>query len=80
MCTHRFGLPCWLSGKESACQCRSCEFYPSVRKICEEGNGNPLQYSCLVNPIERGGCKRAGHTLATKQKHRDSKLLMRLIL
>ena len=27
------GLPRWLSGKESACQCRRLEFYPWVRKI-----------------------------------------------
>ena len=27
------GLPRWLSGKESACQCRRCGFHPWVRKI-----------------------------------------------
>jgi len=27
------GLPRWLSGKESTCQCRRCEFNPWVRKI-----------------------------------------------
>ena len=27
------GLPRWLSGKESACQCRGCGFEPWVRKI-----------------------------------------------
>ena len=35
----------WLSGKESARQCR--RHSPWVRKIPGEGNGNPLQYSCL---------------------------------
>ena len=41
-----------------------------------EGNGNPLQYSCLENPMDRGAwratvhgvAKRAGHDLATKQQ------------
>ena len=39
-----------------------------------EGNGNPLQYSCLGDPMDRGawqtpwGCKRVGHDLATKQQ------------
>ena len=40
-----------------------------------EGNGNPLQYSCLGNPMDRSlagyspwGCKRVGHGLATEQK------------
>ena len=39
-----------------------------------EGNGNPLQYSCLENPMDRGawqatvhGVLRVGHNLATKQ-------------
>ena len=27
------GFPSWLSGKESACQCRKCVFYPRVGKI-----------------------------------------------
>ena len=38
-----------------------------------EGNGNPLQYSCLENPVDRGawqatvyGVVRVGHDLATK--------------
>ena len=38
-------------------------------------NGNPLQYSCLENPMDRGawwgyspwGHKKVGHDLATKQ-------------
>ena len=29
----REGLPCWLKGKESTCQCRRCRFDPWVRKI-----------------------------------------------
>ena len=35
-------------------------------------NGNPLLYSCLENPMDRGacpwGCKRVGHNLTTKQQ------------
>ena len=38
-----------------------------------EGNANPLQYSCLENPMDRGawqatvhGVARVGHDLATK--------------
>ena len=38
----------------------------------EEGNGNPLQYSCLENPMDRGswqsmvhGVARVGHNFAT---------------
>ena len=36
--------PRWLSGKEFTCQNRRCRF---------KENGNPLQYSCLENPMDR---------------------------
>ena len=48
------GLPCCLSSKESVCQCRRHWFNPWVRKIPGEGNGNPLQYSCLGHHMDRG--------------------------
>ena len=43
---------------------------PGSGRSPEEGNGNPLQYSCLENPMDRGawqaiqfmGSLRAGHT------------------
>ena len=50
------GLPRWLSGKESACQCRRCRdmgSIPGSRKSPGGGNGNPCQYSCLENPLDR---------------------------
>ena len=46
-------LPCWLSGKEPTCQWRGRGFDPWVGKIPGEGNGNPLQCSCLENPMVR---------------------------
>ena len=33
---------------------RETQVYPWVRKTPGEGNSNPLQYSCLQNPINRG--------------------------
>ena len=51
------GLPTWLSGKESACQCRRhkrCWWIPGWGKSPEEGNGGPLQDPCLQNPMDRG--------------------------
>ena len=41
------------SGKESTCQCRRPRFNPWVKKIPGEGNGNPLQCSCLGNLMDR---------------------------
>ena len=47
------GLLRWCSGKESTCRCRRHGFNPWVGKTPGEGNGNPLQYSCLRNPMDR---------------------------
>ena len=33
---------------------RRCEFDPGLVKSPGEGNGNPFQYSCLENPMDRG--------------------------
>ena len=46
---------------------------PVLGRSPGEGNGNPLQYSCLENPMDSGawrssrGHKRVRHDLATKQ-------------
>ena len=50
-------LPRWPNGKESTCQCRRRKrlgFSPWLGRSPGEGNGNPLQYSCLENPMDRG--------------------------
>ena len=60
-------LPRWLSGKESACQRRRCEFDPWVRKIPWRRKGNPLQYSCLENPMDRGAWQATVHGVAKSQ-------------
>ena len=46
---------CWLSGKESACNTGDLGSIPRLGRSPGVGNGNPLQYSCLENPMERGG-------------------------
>ena len=66
------GLPRWLSGKLSSCQCRKhrrCGFDPWVRKIRGEGNGTPLQYSCLENPMDRGAYRATVHGVHKKVRH-----------
>ena len=47
------GPPWWLRGKEFACKFGRLSSDPWVAKIPGEGNGNPLQYSCLGNPMDR---------------------------
>ena len=51
------GFPRGTSGKESNCQCRRHKrlgFNPWVGKISWRRYGNPLQHSCLENPLDRG--------------------------
>ena len=47
-------LPGGASGKEHTCQCKRCGFDPGSGRSSGGGNGNPLQYSCLENPMDRG--------------------------
>jgi len=46
-CIQLSGLPRWLSGKESACNEEDSGSVPGSWRSPGEGNGNPLQYSCL---------------------------------
>ena len=41
-------------GKESACNAGDKGLIPGLERSLGEGNGNPLQYSCLGNPMDRG--------------------------
>ena len=48
-------LPWWFSGTVSTCQAEDVgSIHPWVGKCSGEGNGNPLHYSCLGNPMDRG--------------------------
>ena len=53
------GLPQWLSGKESTCNVADMGSIPGSGRYPEEGHGNPLQYSCLENPMDRGAWRAA---------------------
>ena len=62
--------------KESTCKSGDTGdlgLIPRLRRFPGEGNGNPLQCSCLENPMDRGawqatvhGVTRVRHNLATK--------------
>ena len=57
-------------GKESACSAGDagrCRFDPWVGKIPGGGNGNPLQYSFLKNPMDRGAWWAIIHRIAKSQ-------------
>ena len=59
--------------KEPACNAGDLGSIPGSERSPGEGNSNPLQYSCLENPMDRGTWQttihvvaRVGHNLATK--------------
>ena len=56
--TYRYsGLTQWLSSKESACNAEvvgDTGLIPGYRRSLGGGHGNPLQYSCLESPMDKG--------------------------
>ena len=48
------GFPGGLDGKESACRAGDLGSIPVLGRPPGEGSSNPLQYSCLENPMDRG--------------------------
>ena len=55
------GFPNGSSGKESSCNAGSI---PGSERSPGEGNSNPLQYSCLENPMDRGAWWATVHGVA----------------
>ena len=47
-------LPCSSGSKESASNTGDLGSILGLGRSPKEGNGNPLQYSCLANPMDRG--------------------------
>ena len=47
-------IPSWLSDKEYVRNSRNENSVPGLRRSPGEGSGNPLQYPCLGNPMNRG--------------------------
>ena len=48
------GFPDGSDGRESACNAADLDLIPGLGISSGEENGNPLQYSCLENSVDRG--------------------------
>ena len=58
------GLPDDSDSKESTCNAGDLVSIPGLGKSPGDGNGNPLQYSCLENPMDRGAWWATVHGVA----------------
>ena len=56
-----YGFPGGSDGKESACNAGDLDSMPRSGISPGEGNGIPLQYSCLENPKDRGASEATAH-------------------
>ena len=68
------GFPGSSNGKESACNTGDLGLIPESGRSPGEGHGNPLQYSCLKNPMDRGAWWAMVHGVAESVGHDWSNL------
>ena len=60
-------FPGGSEGKESACNAGDMGSIPRSGRSPGEGHGNPFQYSCLENPMDRGAWWATVHGVAKNQ-------------
>ena len=61
------GFPGGSVGKESICNAGDPGSISGLGRSAGEGTGNPLQYSCLENPMDRGTWWATVHGVAKGQ-------------
>ena len=60
-------FPVSSAGKESTCNAGDPGSIPELGRSPGGGHGNPLQYSCLENPMDRGVWWATVHRVAQSQ-------------
>ena len=65
------GLPCGSDGKELTCSTEDLGPTPGSGRSPGEGNGNPLQCSCLENSRDRGAWWATVHGVAESDRMSD---------
>ena len=61
------GFPGGSDSKESACYAGNLGSIPGSERSHGEGDGKPLQYSCLENSVVRGAWRATDHGVAKSQ-------------
>ena len=65
--TNYHGSPGGSDSKESAYSAGDPGLIPGLGRSLGEGSGNPLQYPCLENPMDRGAWQATVHGVAKNQ-------------
>ena len=73
-----FRLSCSSNREESGCDAGDQGLIPGVGRSSGERNGNPLQYSCLENPMDRGAWRATAHGVAKSWTWLSTQLLLLL--
>ena len=63
----QFSFPGGSDGKVSACNAGDPGSVPGSGRFLGEGNGSPLQYSCLENPMDGGAWQATVHGVTKSQ-------------
>ena len=74
------GFPGGSEVKVSACNAGDLGSIPGSGRSPGEGNGNPVQYSCLENPMDRGARWAAVHGVTKSQTQLSDFTLFHFIL
>ena len=83
------GFPGSSDGKESTSKAEDLGSVPGLGRSPGGGHGNPLQYSCLENPMDRGAWQATVHwitelemteQLSTAHIHLYKQLIHRILL
>ena len=61
---YSLGFPGGSDGKKSTCNAGDAGLIPGWVRSPGERNGNPLQYFCLENSMDRGACQATVHGIA----------------
>ena len=61
------GFPGGSDSKEYTCNEEDLGLIPGLGRSPGGGHGNPLQYSCQMNPMERGACQARVHEVTNSQ-------------
>ena len=62
--------------KESACNAGDPDLVPESGRCPGEGNGKPVQYSCLENPMDRGAWEATVHGVTKSQTQLNDNTFM----